>query len=106
MNNTILLFNIYKVLVFQNEISIALIRLYINLLVYKIYKKSTKGTKNRRIDRVKYEGILDNTEKTLNRCLDSICNQSYKDLEIICVNDGSVDNSLYNLNEYSKKDLG
>lgn len=42
-----------------------------------------------------------NAEKYLRKCLDSIVNQSFKDLEIICVNDGSTDNSLQILNEYS-----
>ncbi|HPF83123.1 MAG TPA: glycosyltransferase, partial [Bacilli bacterium] len=45
-----------------------------------------------------------NTEKYLSRCLDSIINQSYKNIEIILVNDGSKDNSLSIINEYSKKD--
>lgn len=45
-----------------------------------------------------------NVEKTLRRCLDSVINQTYKNLEIICVNDGSKDNSLKILNEYAKKD--
>ena len=35
-----------------------------------------------------------NTEKYLNKCLDSLINQTYKDIEIILVNDGSTDNSL------------
>ncbi|WP_392552404.1 glycosyltransferase [Orbus wheelerorum] len=43
-----------------------------------------------------------NTEKFLERCLDSIVNQSLADIEIICVNDGSTDNSLVILEEYSK----
>lgn len=45
-----------------------------------------------------------NVEKYLKRCLDSIINQSLKDLEIICINDGSTDNSLKIIEEYSKKD--
>lgn len=44
-----------------------------------------------------------NTEKYLNRCLDSLVNQTYKDIEIICVNDGSKDNSLNVLKEYASK---
>ena len=32
-----------------------------------------------------------NVEKYLERCLDSIINQTYKNIEIICVNDGSQD---------------
>ena len=32
-----------------------------------------------------------NTEEYLNRCLDSIINSTYKELEIICVDDGSTD---------------
>ena len=32
-----------------------------------------------------------NTEEYLNRCLDSIINSTYKELEIICVDDGSAD---------------
>ena len=35
-----------------------------------------------------------NTEKYLNECLDSVVNQTFSDIEIICVNDGSTDNSL------------
>ena len=45
-----------------------------------------------------------NVEKYLAECLDSILNQTYTDLEIICVNDGSTDNSLKILNEYAQKD--
>ena len=42
-----------------------------------------------------------NTGKYLKQCMDSIINQSLKDIEIICVNDGSTDNSLDILKEYS-----
>lgn len=45
-----------------------------------------------------------NTEKYLSKCLDSIINQTLNDIEIICVNDGSTDNSLKILKEYSNKD--
>ena len=45
-----------------------------------------------------------NTEKYLNECLDSIVNQTLSDIEIICVNDGSTDNSLAILESYAKKD--
>ena len=44
-----------------------------------------------------------NVEKYLSRCLGSILSQSFKDFEIICVDDGSTDNSLQILKEYSKK---
>lgn len=45
-----------------------------------------------------------NTEKYLRRCLDSITNQTYKNLEIILVDDGSNDNSLSICKEYKLKD--
>ena len=45
-----------------------------------------------------------NVEKYLERSLNSLINQTLKDIEIICVNDGSKDNSLKILEEYSKKD--
>ena len=44
-----------------------------------------------------------NVEKYLPKCLDSILNQSFKDFEIICINDGSSDNSLKILEEYKDK---
>ena len=43
-------------------------------------------------------------EKYLPRCLDSLVNQTLKDIEIICVNDCSPDNSLVILQEYAQKD--
>ena len=45
-----------------------------------------------------------NSEKYLSECLDSIVNQTLKEIEIICVNDGSTDNSLSILKEYTSKD--
>lgn len=45
-----------------------------------------------------------NVEKYLRKCLDSLINQTLKDIEIICVNDGSKDNSPKILEEYAKKD--
>ena len=45
-----------------------------------------------------------NVEKYLRDCLSSVINQTYKDLEIICINDGSKDNSLSILEEYAKID--
>ena len=45
-----------------------------------------------------------NVEKYLSECLDSIVNQTLKDIEIICVNDGSTDNSLSILKEYASID--
>lgn len=45
-----------------------------------------------------------NAEKTLCKCLDSIIKQSYKNLEIIIINDGSTDNTLPICNNYSKED--
>lgn len=45
-----------------------------------------------------------NCEKYIDRCIDSIINQTYKNFEIILVNDGSTDNSLNLLKKYKKKD--
>lgn len=45
-----------------------------------------------------------NVATYLGRCLDSVINQTYQDLEIILVNDGSTDSSGLICDEYSKKD--
>ena len=44
-----------------------------------------------------------NTSEYLPRCLDSILNQDFEAYEVICVNDGSSDNSIEILREYEKK---
>lgn len=45
-----------------------------------------------------------NSENYLKECLDSFIQQTYKNLEIILVNDGTTDNSLNIINEYIQKD--
>ena len=45
-----------------------------------------------------------NTSKFLVKCIRSIMEQDFRDIEIICVNDGSTDNSLEILNKLSKED--
>lgn len=45
-----------------------------------------------------------NAEKYLRKCLDSVINQTLQEIEIICVDDGSTDNSLSILREYEGRD--
>lgn len=45
-----------------------------------------------------------NIEPYLSACMDSLCNQTLKDIEIIAINDNSEDNSLEILEDFSKKD--
>lgn len=45
-----------------------------------------------------------NVEKNLKKCIDSLINQDFKDIEIILVNDGSTDNSLSICEQYKLKD--
>ncbi len=45
-----------------------------------------------------------NVEEYLVKCLDSLVSQTLKEIEIICINDGSTDNSLEILNTFAQKD--
>lgn len=47
-----------------------------------------------------------NTAPYLRECMDSVVNQTLRDIEIICVDDGSTDGSLAVLREYEKKTPG
>ena len=67
--------------------------------------------KNNNVVKEKYEApkisvILPiyNVEPWLRDCLDTLTNQTFEELEIICINDGSTDSSGKILEEYAKKD--
>lgn len=45
-----------------------------------------------------------NVEQYLGQCLDSILNQSVRDIEVICINDGSMDGSLELVKRYAQAD--
>ncbi|WP_323735635.1 glycosyltransferase [Methanosphaera sp. ISO3-F5] len=45
-----------------------------------------------------------NVEKYLDECLKSVINQTLKEIEIICIDDGSTDNSLKIIEKYAKED--
>ena len=45
-----------------------------------------------------------NVDQYLSKCLDSVIHQTYHNLEIVCVNDASSDNSLEILKEYASED--
>ena len=45
-----------------------------------------------------------NSEKTIKRCLESIINQTYRNIEIILIDDGSKDNSYKICKEYQQND--
>ena len=48
---------------------------------------------------------VSNLEKYFRKCLDSLVNQTLRDIEIICINDGSTDDSLNVLQEYASEHL-
>ena len=45
-----------------------------------------------------------NSEKYVSEAIDSVCNQSYENWELLIVNDGSTDHSAEIINEYARKD--
>lgn len=45
-----------------------------------------------------------NTERYLYRCLNSVCGQAEEEIEILCINDGSTDNSRKVLEAFAEKD--
>ena len=45
-----------------------------------------------------------NTEEYLEECLDSVCNQTLGDIEIICIDDASNDSSSEILERYARND--
>ena len=60
----------------------------------------------RQMDDIRVSVIIPvyNAEKYLNQCLDSVVNQTLNEIEIICIDDGSTDNSLEILSYYEDKD--
>lgn len=54
------------------------------------------------MDKISIVVAVYNAEQTLKKCVDSLLNQTYENVEIILVNDCSTDNSLYICKEYSK----
>lgn len=61
-------------------------------------------SKQKNIPRVSVLVPIFNVEKYLRQCLDSVASQSLKDIEIICINDGSTDSSPQIIEEYAKND--
>lgn len=78
------------------SLSLAIVSI-VSFAVYNIHKSSK--TKELSVILPIY-----NVESYLPKCLDSLINQSFTNIEIICVNDGSKDNSLEILRDYEQKD--
>lgn len=90
--------NIQNILNEQSEIYVKSIN---NRLIEKNILLQEKENNN-----IKISVIIPvyNAEKTIQRCIKSIENQTIRDIEIICVDDGSIDKSLSMLLLYSKQD--
>lgn len=73
-------------------------------LVFGTAKPTTTNTEIKGSPKVSVVVPIYNTSKYLPKCLDSIINQSYQNLEIILIDDGSTDNSGKIADDYAKKD--
>jgi len=96
-----------KLVIFIYNPGIVVILMYVLYeLVFKELEVSNKKDKYIENQDKKISVIVPvyNVEKYLEKCLDSLVNQAYKNLEIILVNDGSKDNSLKICKKYEKKD--
>ena len=104
--------NRFKILVEFIGVALSCI---LSLYIYSVFYRYTYRSTNRIIEIIKSEKHIKNpkisviipvynVEKFLRECLDSVVNQTMRDIEIICINDGSTDGSLDILKEYAKKD--
>ena len=113
--------NIFHMLKLNNRFKIligfigVILSCILSLYIYSVFYRYTYHSTNRIIEIIKSEKHIENpkisviipvynVEKFLRECLDSVVNQTMRDIEIICVNDGSTDGSLDILKEYAKKD--
>lgn len=86
---------------------------------YGLYEDIVKYVNKPILDKFKFDEIVKsinqkpkisviipvyNVENHLKKCLDSVVNQTVKDIEIICVDDGSTDGSLTILKQYWRRD--
>lgn len=69
-------------------------------------KEAGRGESVKRMENIKVSVIVAiyNAEKYLKQCLESIQNQTLREIEILCVNDGSTDNSLEIVEKFAEKD--
>lgn len=81
--------------------TIALNKYYRKIKFVKAFYKGNMEEKN--MKKISVIIPVYNTALYLRKCLDSIFSQTIDDFEVICVNDGSVDNSLEILEEYKDK---
>ena len=77
---------------------------HVNIAKEKNEEKILKNSSISYIPKISVIIPIYNVEKYLKTCLNSIINQTLKEIEVICVNDGSTDNSLSLLQEYSRKE--
>ena len=92
---------------FTTAVTMILNYLFYDKLVFGNTKSTSTAPSNHLIDsRPKVSIIVPiyNTSKYLPKCLDSIINQTYQNLEIILVDDGSTDDSPKIIQSYAKKD--
>ena len=91
----------------------AIIGIFSSIFIYKIFFALNENNSeifdynnNDNNDKIKVSILIPvyNYEQYLRDCLDSVINQSLKNIQIICVDDGSTDNSGKILDEYAQKD--
>lgn len=73
-------------------------------MIKNLFNKFKNSRKNSNLEKISIIIPAYNVSKYIDRCLKSVRKQTYKNLEIICINDGSTDDTLDKLNKHAKDD--
>ncbi|MBR1424623.1 glycosyltransferase [bacterium] len=88
----------------KNKTSKCMLKLTPTYIINVLKNQFNNSIKNTDSPKISVIIPVYNVEKYIAKCLDSIINQSFEDIEIICINDGSTDYSSKILDQYSKRD--